>query len=93
MNITQSNLFKQSYKKLHKNQVKAVNEAIQLVISNPAIGELKSGDLANVRVHKFKFDTHLYLLAYEYEEQINLLYLIALGEHENFYKKLKSYIK
>mgnify|MGYP006365005227 CR=1 FL=1 len=56
-------------------------------------GELKIGDLLGVRVHKFKYQTHLYLLAYEYTETVDLLYLMAIGEHENFYDKLKKHIK
>lgn len=93
MDIKQSNLFKQTYKNLHKNQLSIVNENIQLIVANPTIGELKLGDLTGIRVHKFKFQTHLYLLAYEYTENINLLYLMALGEHENFYAKLKKHLK
>lgn len=93
MDIKQSNLFKQVYKKLHKTELTMVNQNIKIIIDSPEIGELKTGDLAGVRVHKFKIKTHLYLLAYEYTEKIDLLYLMAIGEHENFYNKLKSYIK
>ncbi len=93
MQVTQSNLFKQAYKKLHKNQLTIVNDNIKLIIENPEIGELKLGDLANTRVHKFKIQTHLYLLAYEYTNMVDLLYLMALGEHENFYQKLKKHLK
>jgi len=93
MNIKQSNLFKQVYKKLHKNQLKVVNENIRLIMDNLEIGELKLGDLSVIRIHKFKLQNHLYLLAYEYTAAVNLLYLMALGEHENFYEKLKKYLK
>lgn len=68
MDIQQSNLFKQSYKKLHKNQLLLVNENIKFIINNPEIGELKIGDLAGIRVHKFKIVTQLYLLAYQHTE-------------------------
>lgn len=93
MEIRQSTLFKQSYKKLHTNQLAVVNENIKTIMNNPEIGELKIGDLLGVRVHKFKYQTHLYLLAYEYTETVDLLYLMAIGEHENFYDKLKKHIK
>ncbi|MCE2706820.1 MAG: type II toxin-antitoxin system RelE/ParE family toxin [Proteobacteria bacterium] len=93
MEIKQSSLFKQTYKKLHKNQLEIVNENIKLIISDPEVGELKLGDLAGIRVQKFKFNKHLYLLAYDYSESINLLYLMALGEHENFYEQLKKHLK
>ena len=91
MEIKQSNLFKQIYKKLHKNQLIAVNNSIKLIISNFEIGELKIGDLSGIRVYKFKVHNHLFLLAYEYTKSIDLLYLMALGEHENFYEKLKKH--
>lgn len=94
MEIKQSNLFKQVYKKLHKNQLVIVNENIKQIISNPEIGELKLGDLAGIRVHKFRIQSHLYLLAYEYNNcEVDLLYLMALGEHENFYNKLKHHLQ
>ena len=93
MELKQSTIFKQVYKKLHKNQLIIVNENIRNIMADPNIGELKVGDLAGVRVHKFKYQTHLYLLAYEYTEVIDLLYLMAIGEHENFYEKLKKHLK
>lgn len=95
MEIKQSNLFKQTYKKLHKSELAIVNDNIKLIMANPEIGELKLGDLSNIRVQKFKIKTHLYLLAYEYGNtgEVDLLYLMALGEHENFYEKLKGHLK
>ncbi len=93
MEIKQSNLFKQAYKKLHRNQLDVVNENIRLIMDNPKIGEQKAGDLAGIYVHKFKLQTHLYLLAYDYDTTIDLLYLMAIGEHENFYEKLKNHLK
>lgn len=93
MKIKQSNLFKQAYKILHKNQLIVINQQIQCIVDDPDIGELKIGDLAGVRVHRFKFQSHVYLLAYQYTETISLLYLMALGEHENFYQKLKQHFK
>ena len=64
-------------------------------MENPEIGELKLGDLSGVRVPKFKIKAHLYLLAYEYNNtgEVDLLYLMALSEHENFYEKLKGHLK
>lgn len=93
MQIKQSNLFKNSYKKIHKNQLLLVNNIIELIISNPNIGEVKTGDLSGVKVHKFNMDNHLYLLAYEYSVEDNLLYFMSLGEHEDFYAKLKKSLK
>lgn len=93
MEVKQSNLFKQAYKKLHKNQLEVVNENIRLIMDNPEIGEKKVGDLLGISVHKFKSQNHLYLLAYDYDGTVNLLYLMFIGEHEKFYEKLKKTLK
>jgi hypothetical protein len=41
-------------KKLHPNQKQALDTAIKQLIQTPDLGELKKGDLAEVRVYKFK---------------------------------------
>lgn len=53
------------------------------------LGEGKVGDLAGVRVYKFKINKQLALLAYTFEERTITLTLLALGQHENFYRELK----
>lgn len=80
--------FKRVYKKLHKNQIKSVNEAIQVIITTPRVGEEKKGDLAGVFVYKFDCVNQQYLLAYEWDDSSRTLLL--LGIHENFYRTLKS---
>lgn len=87
MNIVQSLYFKRSYKRLHPNQVKPVNEAIRHILSNLTCGEEKKGDLAGVRVYKFRVLDRQYLLGYEYDKET--LFLLALGVHENFYRDIK----
>lgn len=79
--------FKKVYKKLHKNQIKSVNEAIQMIMVTPQIGEEKKGDLAGMFVYKFYCVNQQYLLAYEWDESSRTLLL--LGIHENFYRSLK----
>jgi mRNA interferase RelE/StbE len=88
MNIVQTPHFRRSYKKLHPNQHKPVNEAIRYIISDPTCGEEKKGDLAGVKVYKFRVLDQQFLLAYEYDEKT--LFLLALGVHENFYRNLKK---
>ena len=72
--------------KLHPNQLKPVNEAIRRIMSDPTCGEEKRGDLAGVRVHKFRVADRQYLLAYEFDAET--LTLFALGVHENFYRRI-----
>ncbi|PJD91662.1 MAG: addiction module toxin RelE [Legionella sp.] len=80
--------FRRSYKKMHKHQKPFVHQAIQNIIANPKIGEIKRGDLAEVYVYKFKLEHQDMLLAYEWDSTQRLL--LALGVHENFYRDLKK---
>jgi hypothetical protein len=41
-------------------------------------------------VHKFRSQGQLYLLGYTLDDEIRLVYLEALGPHENFYRDLKG---
>jgi len=53
------------------------------------IGQEKKGTLRGVRVHKFHIDKQLFLLAYEVGEEI--MRLIMIGSHENYYRDLSKY--
>ncbi len=88
MNLFQKPSFKRTYKKLHANQRKEVNDAIRVITSNVSVEEEKKGDLVGIRVHKFQVQKQLFLLAYSFDP--DTLTLILLGVHENFYKDLKN---
>lgn len=88
--ISQTTTFTKQTKKLHVNQKQDLKNAIQEVISNPKLEEMKKGDLNGIRVFKFAMVNQLTLLAYEWYPDDQLLILISLGSHENFYKKLKN---
>ena len=90
MEILQTRSFKNQIKKLHKKQLSEVHEAIKTIMHDPLIGDMKKGDLGGVRVYKFKMANQLTLLAYEFEEDVLRLVLLALGSHENFYRDLKN---
>lgn len=85
--VLQSSAFARTYKKLHKNQKLDVDTAVEVIIKTPDVGEPKRGDLAGVYVYKFKSNSQLMLLAYEYDPETRMLLL--LGSHENFYRELK----
>jgi mRNA interferase RelE/StbE len=87
MKVEQSPTFRKSYKKLHKNQLKKVNNAIEQIIKNPEIGIQKKGDLIEIFVYKFDCINQQFLLAYSWSYKYRKLLLV--GVHENFYKKLK----
>lgn len=91
MKIIQSRIFERKVKKLTSRQKAQLDEAIKAIIKNPCAGEQKKGDLKMVYIHKFYIDKALHLLAYTYTP--DLLELIMLGPHENYYSDLKNYLR
>ena len=87
--VFQTRRFSRLYKKLHDNTAADVDTAIDEVRKKPEIGERKKGDLAALRVFKFHSKGQLYLLGYTLDEGVRLIYLEAVGPHENFYRDLK----
>ena len=88
--VLQTRRFVRQYKKLHDNVAIDVDAAVEKVSDNPSIGERKKGDLAGLFVYKFRSQGQLYLLGYTIEESVRLIYLEAIGPHENFYRDLKK---
>lgn len=88
--VLQAPTFKKAVKKLHKNQKWDLDEAIKALMNNPLSGDQKKGDLAFLRMYKFKMVKQLTLLGYSYAEGSIALELMALGSHENFYRDIKK---
>ena len=80
--------FVRATKKLHPPQKLELDAALRIISTNPVAGEEKVGDLAGVRVYKFKITNQTYLLAYRVLDEESLK-LLTLGSHENFYRDLK----
>ncbi|NDP40939.1 MAG: type II toxin-antitoxin system RelE/ParE family toxin [Rhodoferax sp.] len=74
-------------KGLHPAEKNALDEQLRALVDQPKAGDMKKGDLAGVRVVKYKHNTQQWLLAYEVGEAA--IILLAHGSHENFYKNLK----
>ena len=87
--VQQTRRFARQYKKLHDNIAADVDKAVETVAGTPTIGERKKGDLANLLVFKFRSQGQLYLLGYTLDDEVRLVYLEAVGPHENFYRDLK----
>ncbi len=87
--VLQTRRFARQYKRLHDNTASDVDSAVDEVRQNPEIGERKKGDLAALRVFKFRSAGQVYLLGYTLDEGVRLIYLEAVGPHENFYRDLK----
>lgn len=87
--VVQTPSFKKVVKKLKPNQKQDLDIAVKILVQDPKLGEQKKGDLAFLRVYKFKMSKQLTLLGYSYEDGALVLELITLGSHENFYRDLK----
>jgi hypothetical protein len=88
MRLLVTPIFARAAKKIHAAQKAELDTAVQTIAETPLIGEPKVGDLAGVRVFKFRMANQLCLLAYT---QIDgeTIKLLAVGSHENFYRELK----
>lgn len=87
--VQQTRRFARQYKKLQDNTATDVDSAVEKVRQSPEIGERKKSDLAALYVYKFRSSGQLYLLGYSLDESVRLIYLEAVGPHENFYRDLK----
>lgn len=91
MKIRQSRSFESKVKRLQKLEKALLDQQIKKIQDNPKIGEEKKGDLSKVYVHKFNIKRVQLLLSYRFVN--GDIELIMLGPHENYYKKLKNYLK
>lgn len=89
-NVVQTNRFARVYKRLNDATAAAVDSAVAKIAEDPKIGERKVGDLSKLWVYKFKFQNQLYLLGYTKDSEIRIIYLEAIGPHENFYRNIKK---
>ena len=89
--IIQSPVFAKQKKKLPKNRVNDLDDAVRSIANDPTIGHMKTGDLQGIQVYKFKSNKQQMLLAYEILG--SRLYLYAFGSHENFHRNFKKYLQ
>ena len=95
--------FSQFVKKAHKPLQLAIEDAVEDICADPNIGEAKVGDLAGIRVYKFRFNRQEYLVAYRLIAKTQqgagaaveflAIDFYQVGSHENFYDTLKRYLK
>ena len=90
MKIVQTGTFSRSIRRLHRTDKTAVDKAVRKIAVNTGLGAMKKGVLAGVRVHKFKVADKQYLLAYRHDKKSDSVTLLALGQHENFYRDLSK---
>jgi mRNA-degrading endonuclease RelE of RelBE toxin-antitoxin system len=80
--------FTRAVKKLHGKQKADLDEAVKAIAHDPGIGGAKVGDLAGVRVYKFRMANQPRLVAYRVldDETVKLL---MVGPHESLSLDLK----
>ena len=70
-------------------------EAINLIRSNPLIGQVKSGDLKGIFCYDIYHNRTNYEIAYKITQMDDgkLILVIMAGTRENFYQEIKKYLK
>ena len=81
MRVLTTPRFDRSVKKLHAEEKKALDDAVRAVIADSDAGELKKGDLAGLRVYKYRFNREQMLLAYAANKVEQVIILIGNGTH------------
>ena len=88
-------LYKPPFRKFVKKQNRpfqlAIEDEVERINQDHAVGEVKKGDLSGFRVYKFKVKGMEYLIAYKAQDKDIVFYMI--DTHENFYNALKRYIR
>lgn len=95
--------FSRFVKKARKPLQLAIEDAVEEICENTGAGEAKTGDLAGIRVYKFKFSRQEYLIAYRPPRlhetgraagvELLIIDFYQVGSHENFYDELKRYLR
>lgn len=85
MRILVTPTFERDVKRLHRQQKADLDAAVQAVAKDAEIGEAKVGDLAGIRVFKFRL---VNLLSYRVIDE-GTIKLLTVGPYENFYRDLK----
>ncbi len=89
MIVRQTGVFRRRVEKMRRQEKEALDGVVKQIMADPSIGALKVGDLAGIRVYKYRLNQQQYLVAYQYVDSELLLTFIEHGAHENFYRDLK----
>ncbi|VFN02181.1 MAG: ParE-like toxin of type II toxin-antitoxin system [Candidatus Kentron sp. G] len=86
MKVCATGRFNRIVKKLAPNIKAALDSAVRIIMAEPKTGRMKVGDLAGIRVYKFKVKSQLYLCSYIVDTDNAQITLLYFGTHENFYR-------
>ena len=91
--VTFSNLAEKDMKKL-KGQKAEAQAALQVLKTNPEIGEPLSGTLAGLRSFHFSLKgSGQYRAIYERRDEILVCLVLAVGARENFYREAERRLR
>lgn len=90
--VIQAPRFGKAKKRLPAAAQLSLDEAVKGIMADPHSGEPKVGALKGVRIVKFKASQQQLLLAYQFDARRNLIEVLDVGPHENFYKELQKYL-
>ena len=90
--VLQAPRFARAKRRLPAVAQEAVDEAVKGVVADPLSGEPKLGALKGVRVVKFKVGPAQLLLAYQFDPKRQVIEVLDVGPHENFYRELQKYL-
>ena len=91
--VEQSTRFGKTKRRLPPKAQVALDAEVKNIAENPLVGEMKTGALKRGWVLKFKLGPLQLLLVYEFNGRRNVVELLDVGPHENFYRDLESYLK
>jgi mRNA-degrading endonuclease RelE of RelBE toxin-antitoxin system len=82
-------------KKIKEKPLKTAFEtALNNILKDPYLGELKTGDLTGIYCYDFYYNKTNYEIAYRvYENNDQVIIVILAGTRQNLYKELKKFIK
>jgi mRNA-degrading endonuclease RelE of RelBE toxin-antitoxin system len=90
--VVQAPRFGRSKKRLPAAAQLQIDEAAKGLLADPLSGEPKTGALKGVRVTKFKVGPQQLLLAYQLDAKRNMIEILEVGPHGNFYRELQKYL-
>ena len=84
--------FAKSKRRLPPSAQLAVDEAVRGLLADPLSGKPKVGAFKGVRVINFKVGPQQLPLAYQFDTKRNVIEVLDVGPHENFYRELQKYL-
>lgn len=90
--ILEAPRFSKSKRRLADQAQLELDTVVKSLIEDPLRGEPKTGALRGVRGAKFKVGFQPLHLAYQFDARRDVLEVLDVAPHENFYRDLQQYL-